>query len=296
VGNRMEIVTLAASAAVSEIGAFYKVYFGVFGLFLIAVLVLYWSRHELYAENLGRIRKSFYVLFLLAMAIGFMAGDVDHRDWKLLLELAAIVVFVDISVFQTPNIMKIWSAEFRQDDDYIRRTLEKNNRVTKYIESKIERFAGVVEETRSLLEQKPYPNDSEEYRNELKAYLNKYAEGFEYQVSVFQINWDGTPAQLENAVRAALLEVEAYHSFSFSTKLNEDGRLPKGEAVDRMMAAVAYVLEEEKLVVIPVYGTHNLMISIASGYVPVDMVDAAHFLNLARIFAWYMVDVNQDVV
>lgn len=100
-------------------------------LLIVLSLIYFWWRTDKYVENLQAIRKSYYVLFFLLVCLGILTKQLQMSDWTMILSLASAAVFIDIAVFQTPDILKIWNTEF-QHSNYIRKTIRKNEEVLGY--------------------------------------------------------------------------------------------------------------------------------------------------------------------
>ncbi|WP_404405427.1 type II toxin-antitoxin system SpoIISA family toxin [Jeotgalibacillus malaysiensis] len=61
-------------------------------------------------------RRGLYLIFIVGAAIWLIFYGFTAEDWNLLLLAAASVVFIDISIFSTPRIKKIWNTEFDLDE------------------------------------------------------------------------------------------------------------------------------------------------------------------------------------
>lgn len=110
------------------------IYFGFISaviLLIVLSLIYFWWRTDKYVENLQAIRKSYYVLFFLLICLGIFSDQLQIVDWKTILSFVCAAVFLDIAVFQTPDILKIWNTEF-QHSNYIRKTIRKNEEVLGY--------------------------------------------------------------------------------------------------------------------------------------------------------------------
>lgn len=61
-------------------------------------------------------RRGLYLIFTSGAAIWITFYEFAAKDWNLLLLAAASVVFIDIAIFSTPRIKKIWNTEFDLDE------------------------------------------------------------------------------------------------------------------------------------------------------------------------------------
>src|SRR5690625_3066431 len=63
-----------------------------------------------FKENLNQYRKTLYFIFVLIVGTLSLFKIIDKNDWQYLLMGAAMVIFIDISVFSTPTIKRIWNT------------------------------------------------------------------------------------------------------------------------------------------------------------------------------------------
>ncbi|HLS59715.1 MAG TPA: type II toxin-antitoxin system SpoIISA family toxin [Virgibacillus sp.] len=65
-----------------------------------------------YKENLYHYHKTLYFIFVMIIGALSLFHIIDKKDWQYLLIGAAMIVFIDIAIFSTPPIKKIWNTEF----------------------------------------------------------------------------------------------------------------------------------------------------------------------------------------
>lgn len=263
---------------------FYGVFFTVLGLYLIAMLGLYWFNPSKYKSKLTLIRKVHYVLFLTLMGIGFVCGWIDFKDWKILAQLSGIALFMDLSVFLTPNILKIWSAELKVEPDEVEDIIKKNEKTLKNIERKAEKLFEVVKYSSVHFEDRNSPVNWRQYKDELREYLCLYTDTFQFQIAFFPFITTSDEVQLKESVKQAYLNVERCYNFS-SPSENESRRFVQAFAKGGSMP-----LHENKLFIVSYFGTSfNCLIGIkAETDIPVDPIDASYVLNMAQMFDWWM--------
>lgn len=259
-----------------------KILFGIFIVFLLVILAYYWIDSRGYYNNLGRIRRSFYTLYLLTMSIGFITGDVDYNNWKLLLQLTALVVFVDLAVFQNPNILKIFNAEFRHDDE-IRGALTDTKDTILQNANKIEKFTEIVQETEEYFLSKNIPVSIKEYKNDLEDYFETYSGTFGFDISLFIFDTPKNDKIKEN-IKLQLKEVTKRHAIKLPSQ-----QVKRENIVEELSNGETVIWIEEELISIPYFGlTYSMIATLEARNVPVDGIDASLISNMMVMFEWYM--------
>lgn len=276
---------------------FYSIFFIVVLLFIVCTLLYFWMNTDGYVENMQSIRKTYYVLFVFAVTVGILLEEIKIDDWQMILQLGALFVFIDIAVFQTPDVLKIWNTEF-QHSNYIRKTIRKNEEVLGYNAQKVKNFTKVILESNNHFSNVENTNTWELYEKEIKSYLKRYADTFQFQVSVFGFEINQNEDRLKENVYSAFEQVEMCYNY---TILDKDWR---GKLVGDLISGNSVQLSQKvedkkpttedlrkKAFIVAYYGeNYNMLIGInSSNNVDVDGIDASHILNLANIFDWYMV-------
>lgn len=263
-------------------------------LLIVLSLVYFWWRTDKYVENLQAIRKSFYVLFFLLICLGVFSTQIQINDWKTLLTFVCAAVFLDIAVFQTPDILKIWNTEF-QHSNYIRKTIRKNEEVLGYNAKKVQNFTEVISKTADHFMDRNPPQFWRQYRDELRAYLNLYADTFQFHIAIFPFAISANGEELQENVETAFNSVEICYNISFldrEVRANILQDLLDGKSIPLKDPNIDENTEEwtKNVFIVAYYGeSYNMLIGISSTFVEVDGIDASHILNLAQIFDWYMV-------
>jgi hypothetical protein len=263
-------------------------------LLVVLSLLYFWWRTDKYVENLQAIRKSYYVLFFLLICLVFFSNQLQIVDWKTILSFVCAAVFLDIAVFQTPDILKIWNTEF-QHSNYIRKTIRKNEEVLGYNAKKVQNFTEVISKTAEHFIDRNPPQHWRQYREELRTYLNLYADTFQFHIAIFPFAISTNGEELKENVNIAFNSVEICYNISF---LDNESRtsiiqeLLEGKSIPLKGPGTDSTVEEltKNVFIVAYYGeSYNMLIGISSHFVEVDGIDASHILNLAQIFDWYMV-------
>ncbi|PET65357.1 hypothetical protein CN514_12185 [Bacillus sp. AFS001701] len=266
-----------------------KVLFGGFSILLLIVLAFYWMDSKSFHNNLGRIRRTYYTLYLIVMAIGVITSNLDFKNWKFLTEISALVVFIDLAVFLCPNILKIWSAEFKYEDE-VREALTESKQMILISAKKAENFSKVIQETVVSFENKPLPQSTEEYVNQLSEYLKLYSDTFGIAITIFIFDSPISEEDKQNKIRSQITKMSIRHAINFST-IEED----KTNMIKSFSYGETIILKEEKLISIPYFGNYySMIVTLEAGDVAVDGIDASYISNLLYIFDWYMGDLEED--
>ncbi|MEH7611665.1 type II toxin-antitoxin system SpoIISA family toxin, partial [Gottfriedia acidiceleris] len=266
-----------------------EILFGGFSILLLIVLAFYWMDSKSFHNNLGRIRRTYYTLYLIVMAIGVITSNLDFKNWKLLTEISALVVFIDLAVFLCPNILKIWSAEFKYEDE-VREALTESKRMILKSAKKAENFSKVIQETVVYFDNKPLPQSTEEYVNQLSEYLKLYSDTFGMAISIFIFDSPISEEDKKNKIQSQITKMSIRHAINFST-IEED----KTNMIKSFSNGETIILKEEKLISIPYFGNYySMIVTLEAGDVAVDGIDASYISNLLYIFDWYMVDLEED--
>lgn len=275
---------------------FYWVLFIGFPLYISWSLYFFWRNPDKYVENLQLMRKAYYVLFVIAVASGVLFKVIKLNDWQFLLELGGLFIFVDIAVFQTPDILKIWNTEF-QHSHYIRQTIRKNEEILGYNSSKVTNFTKVISNTNQYFTEIETPADWDAYQSEMKQYMKQYTDTFQFYVSIFPFEISEDEEVLQRNLASAYEQVQLRYNFNVKDdewKNSLIDALFRGESVQLSQKTEPSNISSEermkKAFIIAYYGVkYNMLIGInSSNNVEVDGIDASHILNMANIFDWHM--------
>jgi hypothetical protein len=264
-----------------------NILFGAFAILLLIVLAYYWMNSKGYHNNLGRIRRTFYTMYLLLMAIGVITGKVDLKDWKHLTEITALVVFVDLAIFQCPNILKIWSAEFKHDDE-VREALDDSKKMILKSAKKVEKFSQIIQYTDVHFENRMVPVSMEEYQQQLAEYIKLYSSTFGISISYFLFDSPTDEAQKKGNIEAQIENISMRHAVTIGEE--------KAKWLESFSNGETVIVKEEKLIAIPYFGDYySMILTLEANGVAVDGIDASHVSNMLNIFDWYMTDGGEEV-
>ncbi|MGC4377149.1 type II toxin-antitoxin system SpoIISA family toxin [Fictibacillus sp. Mic-4] len=238
---------------------------------------MYWIKEERFEEHSGLLRKALYTIFVAGLLMGFVLEAIDFKDWKFLLQLAGLVVFVDLAIYQTPHIVKIWSAEFREGDKIVK-TLKQNVKTIQFMRKKASVFSILLQSGEELFASKPSSFDFDHYRQGLLQTLVQYTNEFGIEANIYQIEGMENEEELQGCILNVLHRIENLYNVDMPDK--------KNVAMDLQQAQVCS-LEEDRYAIIPIYGTRfNILIVLSAKAEPIMEIDTQHVISLTTIYNW----------
>lgn len=275
------LVVLAAGMAVLFSISYMNLFFGSSILFLLLSVAYYWVNSRGFWNNLGRIRRTFYMLFMLFLSVGFMTEIISYQNWQQVTILASMAVFADLAIFQTPHILRIWNTVFVQENE-VRDALKESRQTILMNAKKAEKFAEVIQSTDIHFDEKPFPVSGKEYEQQMEEYICLYSDVFRFSITVFLFPVLESEREKELHIVKTLKNISIRHAH----QMTEDDR-------KRMAAELSdgqtQVLQEDRLIAIPYFGNfYSLVVTVEAKDVAVDAIDASHVSNLLYIFDWYM--------
>lgn len=167
----------------------FSILIGILLLFILYVYIQSWrsfrnKEDNRFNENLYQYRKTLYFLFVLCLGILWIVQILSIKDWQTLLILAVIVVFIDISVFSTPTIKKIWRTEF-QAFDPLKSYIQENSLLEERQKDKLNYFSQLIQ-IAPLIKSDIDSRDLE-FSEALSIFLSYYAEAFGLRIHLYQV-------------------------------------------------------------------------------------------------------------
>jgi Toxin SpoIISA, type II toxin-antitoxin system len=271
----------------------FKFYIVVLLVFSVANLFFFILNPLKYHLSLRTLRKTLYTLFIGAISIGLLTNELQLSNWEFILTLTAIVIFMDLAILLTPSIMKIWSAEF-QYTDYVEDIIKTNDKIHKAMVYRVEAMSEMIQKNNELLS--PSRNYTEQ---ELKNYLNLYAEKFGFNVQIHRIRdiefsaddvdpsvKEGLAAdeiqmlveayRLTEGIRMTVEQIKTINNFDFD---NEE------DNVETLAQSAVVSLVDDESMLVPVFmDTDQFIVVLKKEMGDVLEVDAIHITNLIYLF------------
>lgn len=106
----------------------------------------------------------------------------------------------------------------------------------------------------------------------------------------FRVDENGDEDRTREHISTALKNIETLHSHKIDDTPGKDNEPSyKTQVVEKLLNGESPILEQGKLIVIPIYHPRSLLLTIKAGdTAKVDEIDVSHIVNLVRIFSWYM--------
>ncbi|MGP3788511.1 type II toxin-antitoxin system SpoIISA family toxin [Paenibacillus sp. 1A_MP2] len=268
-------------------------YFGwmVIGFMSVAgfATLTHWWKPDWYNSNLTNIRKSSYTVMALIYGGMILAGHIILDDWIKAVQFASIAIFIDLAILETPSIIKIGNAEFKRNDRIIADTIENNEKIIRSSFQKTEQFTAVVhysqhhfsELTESQRDQLPNWNL---YSSLLKEYLCLYTDTFGLKASTTAFVYDADESVRKENIMRSFSQIERSNILVIPPEKKE-------EMGSQLAKAQAYVIEEGKLICVPLFGTTNsfiVTIQTTEAGAVLNGIDANNIVNLVQIFDWFV--------
>lgn len=269
---------------------YYGLFFVIMGGYLVSSVYDFRKNPEAFTDDLWKYRKTYYTLFIVVVGIGIVAGYIDYRNWQVLLQLTAFIIFSDLGVFQTPNITKIWSAEF-QHRTKIEKAIEVNEDFIKTTTMKMQVFSDVIKQTEAYFEPKSPIHSWNDYRRELKLYLHLYTEKFRFKLELFDFKSEVQDDVTKTNIDQSLSKLETLFFYEIdNTPGKENEPSLRMQYVDKLLSGEGVIIEQKKMIVVPIFGGKSALLGVkSSDGSSVDESDITNLINLARIFHWYMI-------
>lgn len=264
---------------------FGKIYIAILVCFSLVSCMMAIVKPSIFDLHLKNFRRSLYTLFVLCLGIGIIAGGINITNWTYILSLTAIVVFIDLSVLLTPSILKIWQAEFITGSEFLEATIKENEKIQRATVTKVEHMSLLVQDAIYYFEQKPVPENGEEYERELKNYLVLYCEEFGLSVDINQYEADDSidlDISVRERIKQKLIRIDHIHNFDFNQQLLQS-------FTDSIFNLEVITLEDHDALLIPIHlQMYNFIIVLKKDKgIPIE-VDGVHIANLVHIYDSFM--------
>lgn len=215
-------------------------------------------------------------MFLIGLGIGLWAAKISIKEWPLILELAAIIIFIDLTIMLTPSIMKIWSAEFNYTD-FIEKTIESNEKIQRNTVKKINHLSTIIQEISSFLTTDGIKNNT---LDTLKEFIQQYTDEFGFKTFVFEIK--GIDEQeIKNDIKISLDRISNLCNFEYPENIDT--------YTQALFDSDIVSIIDEEILIVPVFlnnnnTDHDILIVIKNSEGILLEIDAIHIVNLVHIF------------
>ncbi|MGD6818833.1 type II toxin-antitoxin system SpoIISA family toxin [Metabacillus sp. 84] len=244
-------------------------------LYSFSAIILYLVNRTIYTSILPVLRKSLYAFLLAFLSVCFFLKYITIADWPILVQLAAAAVFTDLTIFQTPNILKIGSAEFKHSG-WIEETIQHNERTLEYMRKKSTAFSLIIQEEEDLMPKESSIKSIEEYRHSVLRYVEMYTDQFDFSVKLYTLEGEDD-YHFSQSIYNVLSRLETIFNMSIPDKQ---------EVSEQLKQARVHTFEDDTVAVIPIYGRYSSLLVLSAKENPVMEIDTLHVINLISIFEW----------
>lgn len=153
-------------------------------MFLIYSMYLIWFKKDYFDGLIYKLRKTWYFLLVIALGIHFITTGFNAKEWKDFIMYVSAFVFVDLAIFQTPTISKLWGAEFGSLQKIVENTKELQNEI--HIGSaRSELFIEMIERVDVDALRNVTWSTPREYFDSLELFLDSYCDSIDQVIEVY---------------------------------------------------------------------------------------------------------------
>ncbi|MGB6406712.1 MAG: type II toxin-antitoxin system SpoIISA family toxin [Planococcus donghaensis] len=257
-------------------------YVAVMGVYLFLTLLVFIISTSQYFLHMISFRKGFYFTFLGIITLALIENFLNPTDWLTLLQLAGVAVFIDLTLFQTPGISKIWNTELNKEEHSLKRLIE-NDRQVRNNSTKAVEFHRVI--TGNIFDSHS-PQNWSEYEEVLFRYYSEYIKDLGLRVQLFQLEFKPVENIYIN-IDSTFDKMLKYHSIQplRNRKLKE--------YIATLQGGNEVIIQsdlDEIIVIAPFFGSeYGFLLSIVGkGEIEANQIDASYLLNIAYINEWYI--------
>lgn len=269
---------------------------GIFLLLLVGSVVFYlWSK-VLYEDNRIGIRKIYYGVLTIAVYILWATSKLPLNQVNELLVLVVSAVLIDLFIFQTPDITKIFNAELKQND--VAQNIKSKRATVIKLNEKIQevnRIMPKANEPWSLDGLEDFDFSSEKYEQFMLNYLNRFTEPFKMNLYMYYVESAVVEDEFKDKIREAYEKIRKDHDFSIKNvgmrKKVLVSELEKGDSIEILEKDCSYVL----FPFFGVYYNHLFVISTSNGY-EATASDASLLVNMLYTAESWLVSHEAELI
>nr|WP_285890647.1 type II toxin-antitoxin system SpoIISA family toxin [Halalkalibacter oceani] len=272
-------------------------------LFIVGNFLFFCFAPLRYHLSLRTMRKGLYSLYLIALMAGILVDEIKLSNWPFILVLTFIVVFIDIAILLTPNILKIWKAEF-QYGDYVENIIITNEKRQKGTMDRVGTMSVMIQSASDYFGQIEEVHTKDEKKQQLRQYLDQYANQYGLLIQLWDFEYSPVDSDTIDAKEKQGLsdqqinELADYYGFSngISETLDCIARLntfdygkEKEEYIKSLAQSGIVTLIKEDSYIVPAYmEEQNLLVVLKNDMGELLEVDGIHITNLISIYYSYV--------
>lgn len=283
---------------------------GVLLVFILFVYIQSWrsfrnKEDNRFTENLYQYRKTLYFLFVISIGMLWVFKIILIHHWQTLVVLAGIVIFIDIFVFSTPTIKKIWRAEF-QAYDPLKTYIQENSFIEEMQRDKLNYFSQLIQIApliRADIEMRQLT-----FAASLELFLSYYADNFGLRVHLYELNKLDTDFEPVDVFINTIQTIKQTHTLDwesmmdFETTTNDNNSI-EIYIVEKLWNGEIVALDREEkhgkgmAHLCPIFAgeQRDILLFIEETHQRVYEMDALFITNLAFLFSFLESENLMDV-
>lgn len=257
-----------------------KFFSAIIFLFALGTFEYFWLNSTKYHLQLRGLRKALYTIFVCGVCLGFIFDQLKLSDWEELVSLMVMVVFVDLAILLTPNILKMGNAEFEYTNS-VEETIKENEKIQKSTVKRIGRMSDIIQDAGIIFSELEEDDSFQTEQEELKKFVDQYADTFGFSVDLWEVEAD--PMNDEDTKQQIHTILEQMDTM-FTLDLNET----MDSYTESLLQTEILTLVDKDCIIAPIFMSSHSFVAILQrnkGYLL--EVDAVHVLNLVYLFYVY---------
>ncbi|WP_026677121.1 type II toxin-antitoxin system SpoIISA family toxin [Fictibacillus gelatini] len=231
-------------------------------LFIIGMVIFYGRKEEVFLKKKQLFRRIWYLFLIIAFICYFMVNGLDLKLWRDMLIIVSMFIFVDIAIFLTPSISKIWGAELILDE-VVKTSKELEEKVTS-TNAKIDLFSDILGRINTDDLKSISWKTEDDYIDDLQSFLQVYSNQCFQEVYV--INYQNK-VEVVQSTRILGFHLENAHLES----LEETGIIQIDDQIAIMLIKIVY----------------PVIIIAKAQQKSIQDVDFVNLINMATIHSWH---------
>lgn len=256
-----------------------------------------------YHLSLRTLRKALYTLYIGAVTVGLIIGEVSLGNWQFLLTLTGTIIFIDIAVLLTPSILKIWKAEF-QYTDYVENIILTNNKIQKATIKRVVSMSDMIQNAGEYFENLAEVETDDKKKEQLEDYVKLYTEKFGLTFQIWEVNNEAVSMDIlsdqevqglnDEELNALLTEMGFMEGIKTTlNRIDDLNTFDVAEELDSYVNSLYQVeivsLIKDDAMIIPVFmNEKNVLVVLKTAKGELLEVDGVHVTNLIYLYYSYV--------
>ncbi|PET65299.1 sporulation protein SpoIISA [Bacillus sp. AFS001701] len=229
-------------------------------------IILYtsWVFKKFFNIHKQNLRRTWYFFFIVGVVLLLNQRGFNVNEWQHFTLLAGMFIFVDLTLFLTPNIKKIGGTEMEQINE-VESVNDEMKKIIVQTQNRSLQFTEILDMMKISSFETQEWNEIESYRKSLEDFLFTYGEICRQNITVFKKDNDINFKQEIGAVLGINITDEQLNSINEKMVIQ----------INENTALIPYL---EKI--------YPIVISIVSQKEPILDIDVDHVINLSLIHSW----------